>query len=454
MLRTQTTNETARQALVRIRQIGSSIASPETSQTRILRVVRSMLLSNGLTVIIQLVMVPTLLWAWGPTRYGEWLILYTIPGYLSLTDFGIIATANNKIDSHCARGYFGAANRTYFNSVLILSAIIGLIFSIATLLWIAFGGHFYLLFKTQNQATILTVALVLFLDSMLLLVHNHHSALYRTIRKFDVTVNWQAGARVIPILLLCATASLGGSLAESALTMLSARFIIFFLMVISLRKKIKWMQWSWLRVSTMELKQLLRGSLGFMTIPLSNMIYLHVSTIVVAALTSPTHVAAFSTIRTFTRLIPQIASVSGRARWSEISQANAKGDRESIKLMWRTVLIQTISLSSICTFGYFLLGERVYTLWTGGALQFEQILFLAMVINAASIALYYSSEVFLLAINKTKWYSIVFLTSNIVQMLLGVFFFGLIGSASFPIFGAACSMLVFIYIVRNARPQN
>ena len=415
-----------------------------TARARILRVAGSMLVSNGLTVV------PTLIWAWGATLYGEWLILYTIPGYLTLSDFGIIATANNRIDAQCARGQFGAANRTYFNSVLLLAGLLAAIAASAVAVGATLGEQFTALFVTLTPMDVAVVAAVLFADSMVLLVFNHHSALYRTLGRFNWTVNWQAVGRVVPIIALIVVALSGADIFIAALVMLGFRCVLLGAMAIDLWGRIKWLRRDWMRSSRLETVRLVRGALGFMTLPLSNMLYLHVTTLIVAAVSSPIAVAAFATLRTFTRMIPQIVSISGRARWSEIAQAEARGEHDAVRAMRSLVLRHTLGLSALAVAGYLTFGEVFYGLWTGGNLPFDRLLFWAFLANAVAIALYTALEVFLLSVNRVGKYATVFLILTVTQLVAGWLLIPHFGLTIFPILGALAGVLISGYLITDS----
>lgn len=441
-----------RAAIFALRQRDETPQSSDSSgaaRSRVLQVAGAMFVSNGLTILLQIIMVPVLIWAWGATLYGEWLILYTIPGYLSLSDFGIIASANNKIEAHCARRYFVAANRTYFNSIIVLAGIIALVATVGTAVWIILGENFAALFVTLKYTDVLQIVTILFVDSMLTLVLNHHSALYRTLGKFSWTVNWQAIGRVIPIFGLCLAAAFGATLLVAALTMLCLRLVLLAAMAYHLRQRIIWMRRDWLRGSQQELGQLLRGALGFMTLPLSNMIYLHVTTLVVAAITTPATVATFSTMRTFTRMIPQFVAIAGRARWSEIAKANARGNQDLISEMQTSVLKQTAALTVIAAIGYLIFGKMFYEFWTGGKLEFDWFLFLALLANAIMIAGYYSLEVFLLATNQVRGYASLFLTVTLLQIFAGFVLSKFIGIVAFPAAATFGAFGILFYLVRR-----
>lgn len=441
-----------RLAQLRATQRSNDRESPAV-RTKVLRVAGAMMVSNGLSILLQLAMVPALIWAWGAGRYGEWVILYTIPGYLALTDFGIIASANNRIDALCARGQFLSANRTYFNSVLVLGGIILAVTVLTTALWVLMGDRFRALFTSTTPAEVLAAVVILFADTMLTLIHNHHSALYRTLGRFNATVNWQAFGRVAPMVALCLAAAAGAQIVVAALVMLVLRVITLTAMGLDLRRKIPWLRRAWLRPQRKEIVGLLRKAAGFMALPLSNMLYLHVTTLLVAALTSPVGVAAFSTLRTFTRMIPQFVAIAGRSRWSEIAQANARGEHEAIAAMRRRVLLTTLGLIVAAVIGYLLLGKPFYLLWTGSALPFEWLLFVALVANAAMIAAYYSLEVFLLATNRVSSYALIFLGATVLQIAAGYLLTPRLSVAAFPITGAVASLGIFLFLVAEARHQ-
>lgn len=438
-----------RQLLVSLR--ATRPLAETSTRARVLRVAGAMLVSNGLTVALQIAMVPALIWAWGATLYGEWLVLYTIPGYLALSDFGIITTANNRIDAQCARGHFGAANRTYFNSVLLLSGLIGAMLAIAVLVWVILGDSFSSLFETLSPSEVTRAGAVLFADAMILLVFNHHAALYRTLGHFNWTVNWQAAGRVAPIVALCGVALTGAGLMVAALIMLALRLMFLIVLALDLRRRIGWLQRGWLRASRVETVLLLRGAVGFMTLPLSNILYLHITTLIVATVSSPVGVADFATLRTFTRMIPQVVSIAGRSLWSEIAQAEARGAHDAVHAMRARVLRQTLVMSALAALCYLALGHPFYMFWTRGALPFDSLLFWAFLANAVAIALYSSLEVFVLSVNRVGGYATFFLMVTVAQILVAWAIVRTTGLAIFPALGFLAGVATCSYLLISER---
>src|SRR3989454_5030380 len=71
---------------------------------RLLKGFGANLYGQAVVVAIQLAGVPILLQYWHAQLYGEWLILFAIPSYLSMTDLGFSQSAANDMTARVARG--------------------------------------------------------------------------------------------------------------------------------------------------------------------------------------------------------------------------------------------------------------------------------------------------------------------------------------------------------------
>ena len=420
---------------------------------RIFKAIKSMFVSNGLTILLQLLMVPLLIYSWGVDLYGEWLILYTIPGYIILSDFGIITTANNKIDALCAKNKFLSANKVYYNSNILLFLIMILIVFIMIIVGFFLSEKIFRIFNILTEHEIILSVIILMADAFVSLFHNHNSALYRTLKKFEITINWQAVGRVVPLLVLIFLAAYTKELFIPILFMFLSRIFIFFVMVFNLKKKVFWIKNTLFKYDKKEVHGLSITAMNYMLIPIANMIYLQGSIIAIASLFSPIIVASYSTLRTFTRLMPQFVGIIGRSRWSEISYNNAQKNYKKIYEMKRKVVAQTIFFSLAISIIYILFGEFFYKIWVGFGVGFDKFLFLSLVVNSLMITWYYSIEVFILAINKMKTYSIIFFISSVLQILLGILFVKHMGISSFPIVSAFLSFFVFIYLIIEIKKE-
>src|SRR5438093_923862 len=96
---------------------------------RLLKGFGANLYGQAAVIVIQLAGVPILLNYWHPQLYGEWLILFAIPGYLSMTDLGFSQSAANDMTARVARGDKTTALTVFqsLSALVLLSALGGLL---------------------------------------------------------------------------------------------------------------------------------------------------------------------------------------------------------------------------------------------------------------------------------------------------------------------------------------
>ncbi len=76
--------------------------------------------------ILQLMLPPLLLAVWGSSRYGEWLLITSIPMFLSITDFWFTDAATAEMTMDIAKGKRAEAQTT-FQSISLLTSIVSVI---------------------------------------------------------------------------------------------------------------------------------------------------------------------------------------------------------------------------------------------------------------------------------------------------------------------------------------
>jgi hypothetical protein len=64
---------------------------------RILMGIGANTLAQVSIAFIQLLAVPILIQSWGVTRYGTWLMIFTLPSALAISDFGFATSAGNDM---------------------------------------------------------------------------------------------------------------------------------------------------------------------------------------------------------------------------------------------------------------------------------------------------------------------------------------------------------------------
>src|ERR1700738_1380847 len=103
---------------------------------RLLRGAGATALGPIVTAAIQLGPVPFLLHSWGAAKYGDWLILSAIPGYLSLSDLGFGDASGSDMTVRVAAGDREGALKTFQSSwALLLYLSLAVFLVVASLVW-------------------------------------------------------------------------------------------------------------------------------------------------------------------------------------------------------------------------------------------------------------------------------------------------------------------------------
>src|ERR1700742_3967274 len=101
---------------------------------RLLKACAATALGPMVTVASQLVSVPALLTFWGTQKYGEWLILSSIPVYLSMSDLGFGSVAANEMAMQVAAGKKHDARETFHSLNALILGVSLLAFAIALII--------------------------------------------------------------------------------------------------------------------------------------------------------------------------------------------------------------------------------------------------------------------------------------------------------------------------------
>lgn len=420
------------------------------ASSRIIKTGLSILSGSGFNIALQLVSVPVLISAWGVQKYGEWLILYTIPGYLAMSDFGIINVANNKIDHLCAVGRLTSARKIYAAASSLLIKMLLAFLLITALAGLASWKFELVEFSTLRGVELLATALVLIIDSLILVLSLYQFALFRSVGKQYVSVNLNTISRIGSLMALLLIAYAGGEPALAALGSVICKLLVLFFARKKIRSEILWVnaKEKWHAYHT---KYLVKLTSSYVLLPASNIAYLHMTTLAVGAYLGAQQVVVFNTIRTFTRLSSQVIGIVGQSAWSEFTKLHSRREYMQMHYLARKIFFFAIASALFIFIAYAVGGIKFYDLWTAKKIVVPKVFFLWMVTNSCLIGVYTAMEVLLLSTNSHRTYSKIFFYCVISQVLISLFFIPYLGISSVPIFGSLFSLLIIVFIAYNSR---
>lgn len=356
----------------------------------------------------QLLLVPVLAGHWGLALYGQWLILATLPQFLSVSDFGFATAAGTRMTMAAARGDREEAVRIFqsaWRAILLSSA--GMIVLALLLAWCLPGA----LFGAHPAAPIddlrLTLA-VLALYGVVAVQGSIFFAGFRAAQLFPVGAFWNALVLLIENAGLVITVAGGGGPLAAACAWLVGRLVGLAGQNWLLRRKVPWLTIGFSQGSWSEARTLLAPAGAVMLMPIAQAVVLQGTALVVGAVAGQGAVPVFAAARTLSRVGMQMCWIVTTPLMPEFSAAFAREDRRTMALMVLAVLLFSAALVLPYALGFAIFGVPAIAVWTDGAIHAPPALIAAMGLAIAAGGLWYPLSNLLLAQDRqaqyTGWY--------------------------------------------------
>lgn len=367
---------------------------------------------QAVTVVTQLLLTPVYFRLWGAERYGEWLMLASIPAYLAMADLGIGPAAANEMTMLAGAGQRSAAQRT-FRGALWLAVLAGALSVLAggvagaLCLW---GGLPGLQHIAPAEAAGVLVGLAATVG-----LGFTAGVLFGGFRCGDHNaLGLAAGnaARLADALAMSGALLLGGGPLSVCGAALASRVLTLAAQALLLRRSCPWLFTPRETADLGVARRLLRPALGFLVFPLSNALALQGPLLLIGALLGPAAVAMFSALRTLARVPVQLTTMLNAAVWPEMSRAFGADDLALLRRLHRAAWGGTLLMVGPMIVLLALMGPVIARGWLGPAAPYDGAVFAALLLATAVSTVWGASFVVLAAINRHLRLSLGFLGVN------------------------------------------
>lgn len=352
------------------------------------------------TLFIQLATVPIFLLIWGSKLFGEWLILASVPAYLSLADFGFGTAAAHVMAMRIAQN-----NRTGAQSAF--SAALGIGLASSIVIWLAavvisasvpFTKLLRLSVMTDTEAKFVFIVLVTgTLASMLRAVL--YAGLFAN-RFYAIGICILSVSRIVEFLAMAVLARFGTvPTAVGSLVTILLSCLIF---IGALSRLTPWLRLNPVATTLKEAHDLAGPSLAFLWFPAGNALSMQGMVFVIGLTLGPLAVVTYTTLRTLTRALTlPLRSLNDSLR-AEFSHAAGLADQPLLRTLHRNSAC--FALWGNCSIAILLaiLGKPILHLWTAGRVEWSWSLFTPLLVAAFIQGLAYSSLMVIYASNAHK----------------------------------------------------
>lgn len=350
--------------------------------------------------IVQLVGVPILLHVWGVRLYGEWLVLFAIPAYLSMTNLGYSLSIANDMTMRVACGDREGALMA-FHSLIALVTVTGTAVAVITLV-LVFGlplAH-WLHLSDLAPWQVRSVLLLLVAEVLVQLTGGIASAGYRANGAYGLGAILNVTTMLVQYMALwgAALASLGplGAAAAFLLVRMTGNTVRLLYLV----HRHPWLRPGVRHADLHYLRRLISPSLANLLLPLANALKSQGLLLLVNALLGPLAVVTFSVLRTLARLSLSMVSIISNAIEPEMASAEGGKDHALQRRLYLTGLQAGFWLSIVAGVVLYFAGDEILHLWTHGRVSMDRPLFLWLLAGAGVAALWRISLSTLQALNR------------------------------------------------------
>ncbi len=342
----------------------------------------SNLIFQGISASIQIFGVPLCLGFWGESYYGEWLLLFTIPGYLSISDFGLgtsSAAEMSMMDQDHRRNEIPVLLKSVFWLIVIWGIIPFGLLLLSNYVW---PWYEWLKLKSirldEFRATFPLLILYIYLSLFLTVPLNY----YRVIKKYHVERYISAVYKLLEFFILFVLVISGYGIFAVTLGYFLLRFGYFGYIVFDLHRRSDQFRLWPITIQYKEVRKVVKpGISGLFYMLGGNLLNQGLSTVIGLNM-GPQKLVMYNTIRMLVNVSKQMIGIINLSIYAEFSYAfGAKKDILLQKLFRTSMLVNVLISTVICT-GLLVFGEVVIGWWTNNVVQVDKMFFMLYLVYA------------------------------------------------------------------------
>jgi O-antigen/teichoic acid export membrane protein len=387
--------------------------------------------------VVQFIQIPVFLHFWSVPLYGEWMIVNSIPAYLSFSNAGFGSVAGNEMTMMVARDDRDGALRVFQSCWWLISFICTatIVLLSATLYYLP-AAHLLKLSALSESDT----KWIIFYLGVSVLVGQLEQLLqsaYRAIGRYSYGTFLKNLFTLAAFVAIIASVALGIGPRSVALVFASINIAVTIFFCILVHHDIPWIEFGWQHASFHEIRKLFRPAIAFMGFPLGNALSLQGSLLAVGYALGPTQVVVFSTARTVSRVALQLVQMVNFTFEPEMSIAYGAGNYALTRTLLRracqlALLVAVVVILVMMTFGPWFL-----THWTSGHVPPSRNLLGILLMVVLLYALWSTSATLMTSTNQHQRLATYYILGTSLTCAVCFIF-----ARTYGLYGAAASLLI------------
>jgi len=405
----------------------------QSLKTRIFRGIAVNAAGQVLMTVGRILIIPIFLSAWTVDYYGEWLLIYTIPGYLSISDLGLGTVASTKMTMNVAQEKNELVN-SVFNSAWALIFAVGVLVCSLFVLGIQLGGVFEFLGLASFSETEFKTAIFLLTGYIFFTIQGSLIyGLYRVNSEYSRGQSVLYVSRTLELAAMMSALLLGGNAVEVAAMMLLVKGLTFLFIVVDTYRRSEWLSYSYSLVKYEAIKDIIKPSLS-MTAVYSSQSFVNQGIVtIIGVKLGPVDTVVFSTTRTLINVIRQGVNVVNLTVFSEFASSMGKGDLKTVRSLFKKSVFANAGLTIIAVAGLFVLGPYILDVWTNGKVNPSRAFFSCYLLYMIVFSFYNGAWNMIIGLNEHHELSIRFLVVSLAGVAAMYALLPIMGLVAVPV---------------------
>lgn len=377
-------------------------------------------IGQGLRALEHIILIPLFIWAWGDAMYGEWMTLFSMIAYLSISDLGMNRYVTNRMTQKFSKGDVSEYMRSFKSAFGLYSIITGFLFIL--LIIFAFSAPLFEWFdfstspENQVRVSIIILGAYMILGTIGSLVGGLYDSTGDFVRR-RIIGNIK---NFLLIGFVALSLFMGGSFISVAFWYLFLLIAVIFFTLWDIKRRHPEIKFSKSDIDWNLGKSFIVPGGLYLLITLSHMIQIQGSVLIISSVIGATAVAIFTVHRTLSNLIEKSLGIIRPSIRPEIAVDEERRKYSKLKLIYSLLLKLIILFSLIAVIFLYFTGGGILRIWTGGEIMLDHSLWVALLVSVPIYTIWRFSALFLVSTNNYNRYSIIRIISAVIGLGLAI----------------------------------
>lgn len=349
--------------------------------------------------------------------YGTWLVIFSLPAYIMISDLGFSAVGQHKINMDIKVKKFNLAQKNFSNT-LNLSIILNIIFSLFFFLILKKLYDYNLLnLKDIDSGKFYFIAVLLIFYTFIHQLNGLFVSIYPAHDKyhFKVRLNYLSKIIETSILFFCLFNKYNFQII--LIFFLINKILFFIFILIDTTKNYNWIKFKF-ELNRDFIKKNLSHALSFLIFPITNALKYQTTNLIINSALGPKYVALLSIYLTLCRVTVNLTSITDGIIKVELAKLWVSNQLENLKKIFVFNIQISLYVSILIVMSLFFLNQFIFKIWIGNDFLIDEMVFKILLFSTLFQSLFTSSITLLTSTNNFK--RITFY--NLINVLLFIIF--------------------------------